>query len=85
MKATLESGAARRALPGEAQHRDMLDDLDNRISLVEAAALLGVHRATVTRWATSGRLRTIRIGRRVFTTLRDVRAMIDSSSQAPGP
>jgi excisionase family DNA binding protein len=81
---TAASSDSRRTLPGEEQHRDLIEALDNRITIDEVAALLGVHRATVHRWGVAGRLRTLKIGRRTFTTLRDIRAMIESDGTAPG-
>ncbi len=86
MSETAES-TARRSLPAEGEHRDLIEDLDNRINLAEVATLLGVGKASVHRWAQAGRLRTMRIGRRVFTTLADVRAMIEADRRgttAPG-
>ena len=82
MDTTVVPDAARRILPGAAQHRDLIEDLDTRITIEEAAALLGVHRATVHRWIAADRLRTLKIGRRVFTTLRDIRAMIEPGAAA---
>ncbi len=45
---------------------------DNRLSLAEAAKLLGVARVTAWRWAKEGKLRAVKVAGRAYTTIADV-------------
>ena len=45
---------------------------NERLSLADAAKLLGVSRVTTWRWAKEGKLRAQKIGGRAYTTMADV-------------
>ena len=48
------------------------------LSIREAAEALGVHPDTISNWVRDGKLRAVKIGRRVLIRVADIEAMLDA-------
>jgi excisionase family DNA binding protein len=53
------------------------------VSIREAAEMLGVHADTITRWIKIGKLRAVKVDRRVLIRLDDIHAMLDANPVCP--
>jgi excisionase family DNA binding protein len=48
------------------------------VSIAEAAEMLGVHADTITRMIRTGKLRAVKVDRRVLIRVADIHAMLDA-------
>lgn len=51
---------------------------ERRLNAAEVAELLDVHRATIVRWANSGKLKSVRIGKKYRFRESYIKALLDA-------